>query len=322
MPVPIPENEPQRVQSLALYRLPDGGREAEFAEGARPAAELGLAGFADAQLELRRVRDELARARELQKGILSASRDCVKVLDLSGRLLFMNEGGMEALEIPDVGPFLNRSWIDFWQGSDREAARAAVDAAREGRTSRFTGYFPTVASGEPHWWDVVVSPIRDSDGAVCRILAVSRDVTTRKQAEDALNEACAFNRQIIQDAPSGIMVCDTGLRYRVFNPFMEKLTGRPAEDVLGRPAPEVFPGLCASGVDDMLRRALSGETVHAEDVRIPNHSAQGGAVWESCTYAPQRDADGRIVGAIALVSDITERLRLHQFRIEFQSFAG
>ncbi len=261
------------------------------------------------QNELRHIREELAGARELQKGLLAASRDCVKILDLSGRLLFMNEGGLEALDIRDIGPFLNRSWIDFWEGEDRHAAQAAVEGAREGRTSRFTGHFPTVASGQPRWWDVVVSPIPDGDGMPCRILVVSRDVTARKQAEIALEEACAFNRQIIQDVPSGIMVCDTELRYRLFNPFMEKLTGRQADQVLGKPALEVFPGLRASGVDSRLRRALTGEVVHADDVQIPGHSAQGGAVWESCTYAPQRDANGKIIGAIALVSDVTERHR-------------
>ncbi len=259
--------------------------------------------------ELRRIREELAGARELQKGLIAASRDCVKILDLSGRLLYMNEGGLEALDILDIAPFLNQSWIEFWGGEDRYTARAAVEGARDGRTSRFTGYFPTVASGQARWWDVVVSPIRDGDGIPHRILAVSRDVTARKQAEIALEEACAFNRQIIQDVPSGIMVCDTELRYRLFNPFMETLTGRQADQVLGKRAPEVFPGLCESGVDGMLRRALSGEVVHADDVHIPGHSAQGAAVWESCTYAPQRDTNGKIIGAIALVSDVTERHR-------------
>ncbi|MEP6539338.1 MAG: sigma 54-interacting transcriptional regulator [Bryobacteraceae bacterium] len=262
--------------------------------------------------ELHRVREELAGTRELQKGLLEASRDCVKILDLSGRLLFVNEGGLEALAIRDIGSFLNRSWIEFWGGEDQDAARAAVKAAQEGRTSRFSGYFPTIDSGEPRWWDVVVSPIRDRDGQPCRILAVSRDATARKRVEIALEEACAFNRQIIRDVPSGIMVCDTELRYRLFNPFMEKLSGREADQVLGKPAAEVFPELCASGVESAFRKALNGEVVRDDGGHISRHSAQGGAVWESCTYAPQRDANGKIIGAIALVSDVTERHRANE----------
>ena len=42
------------------------------------------------------------------------------MLDLEGRLLSMNEGGMQALEICDLGPVVNHSWIDFWEGEDRE----------------------------------------------------------------------------------------------------------------------------------------------------------------------------------------------------------
>jgi len=45
---------------------------------------------------------------------------------------------------------------------------------------------------------------------------------------------------------------------------------------------------------------------------VPKHSAQGQDVWESCTFAPQFDAEGNIVGVIALVFDVTERHRAEE----------
>src|SRR5712664_26095 len=62
--------------------------------------------------------------------LIEGSPDCIKVLDLDGRLLAMNAGGMAVLEICDLKPFIGALWIDFWQGEDRKAAQAAVQTAR------------------------------------------------------------------------------------------------------------------------------------------------------------------------------------------------
>jgi formate hydrogenlyase transcriptional activator len=219
---------------------------------------------------------------------------------------------MQELEICDLGPVLGKSWIDFWEGADREAARAAVEQARRGEIGRFTGFFATRIRQQPRWWDVVVSPIRDSAGNPQQILALSRDVTAQKLSENALRDAIRFNRAIIEDAAEGIIVYDRELRYQVFNPSMERLTGKRAEEVLGKVAPEVFPRLRTSGVEDIMRRALAGEVVKVSDLLVPKHSAQGQDVWESCTFAPQFDAEGNIVGVIALVFDVTERHRAEE----------
>ena len=280
-----------------------------------------LSSQAVAQIELRKTKAELRtaetstdsvtealRASEEFKGrLLACSRDCIKVLDLEGRLVYMNEGGMQSLEICDLAPVLNSSWIDFWDGEDREAARVAVDSARRGETGRFTGYFETRVTRQPRCFDVIVSPIFDSTGRPERILALSRDVTAQKTSEAALRDAIEFNKAIIQDAGEGVVVYDRELRYKVFNPYMERLTGKPANQVLGKIALEVFPRLRLSGIEVLLKRALAGEVVKISDVIVPKHSAQGQDVWESCTFAPQYDADGNIIGVIGLVFDVTDR---------------
>src|SRR5581483_11065498 len=244
---------------------------------------------------------------EFQKRLIACSRDCIKVLDLNGRLQFMNEGGMQALEICDLAPMLNSSWIDFWEGADREAARAAVESAGSGNIGRFTGFFATRITGQQRWFDVVVSPILDAHGKPERILALSRDVTAQKLGEDALREAQRFTDEIIRGAAEGIIVYDTELRYQVFNPTMERLTGKRADEVIGRVAVEVFPRLRTSGVEALLQRALHGEVVKISEVLVPKHSADGRDVWESCTFAPHFDAGGKIVGVIGLVYDVTDR---------------
>jgi PAS domain S-box-containing protein len=123
----------------------------------------------------------------------------------------------------------------------------------------------------------------------------------------ALRDAMQLNRAIVQDAGEGIVVYDRDLRYKVFNPFMERLTGKRAEEVLGRIATEVFPRLKTSGIEDAILRALGGEVVKITDFLVPAHSAEGRDVWETGTFAPHYDGDGNIVGVIGLVFDVTDR---------------
>ena len=251
--------------------------------------------------------ESLRASEELKSRLIACSRDCIKILDLEGRLLFMNEGGMQVLEICDVGPFLDAPWVEFWEGADREAAQAAIRTAKDGGIGRFVGYFEPRISRQPRWWDVVVSPIYDASGKPERLLALSRDVTEHRKNETALCEALQFNREIIEGAAEGIIVYDSDLRYKVFNPFMERLTGKRSQDVLGRVAMDVFPRLGPSGMEAALKRALQGEVVQVADALVPKHSAEGRDVWESCTFAPHHDAQGKVIGVIGLVRDITER---------------
>jgi formate hydrogenlyase transcriptional activator len=123
----------------------------------------------------------------LSKQLVEGSPDCIKVLDLDGRLLSMNAGGMKVLEICDLTLYIGSSWIDFWQGADREAAQAAVMAAREGGIGRFVGFFPTTETRKPMWFDVMVSPIADASGKPEKLLAASRDVTTWKRSDQLLH---------------------------------------------------------------------------------------------------------------------------------------
>ena len=285
----VSEHDQERLQAL----------ESELsntkAELARVAREQALAA------------ESLRASEELKSRLIACSRDCIKILDLEGRLLFMNEGGMQVLEICDIGPFLNGPWVEFWEGADREAAKAAVQAAKDGGIGRFVGYFETRTSRQPRWWDVVVSPVYDASGRPERLLALSRDVTQHKKNETALCEAIQFNREIIEGAAEGIIVYDAELRYQLFNPFMERLTGKRSQEVLGRVATEVFPRLGPSGIETALKRALQGEVVQVADALVPKHSADGRDLWESCTFAPHRDAQGKVIGVIGLVRDVTER---------------
>jgi PAS domain S-box-containing protein len=125
----------------------------------------------------------LVESGALLQCVLESSGDCIKVLDLDGKLVFMNAGGLEVMEIDDFQKFVGSPWVDFWKGEKEDEAHAAVAVAKAGGSGRFQGWCPT-AKGTLKWWDVQVTPINGADGRPQQLLAISRDMTEIKRAEE------------------------------------------------------------------------------------------------------------------------------------------
>ncbi|QLE51425.1 PAS domain S-box protein [Nostoc sp. C057] len=145
----------------------------------------------------------LRQSEEFKNRILDSSSDCIKVLSLDGRLLYMNTGGLCLMEIDDLNSYLNTEWLCFWKGSYQQQAEQALAAAKTGEVNIFRGYCPTV-KGTPKWWEVVVSPILDASGQLERILLISRDITDRKKIELLLQESEARLKLAYKATQSGL----------------------------------------------------------------------------------------------------------------------
>jgi len=119
---------------------------------------------------------------EFNRTIIESSPDCFKVLDLEGRFISMNNQGMCLMEIDDFKPFVGKRWVENWEGRERRLAEEAFEKALKGESMNFEGFCKT-AKGTEKWWEVAVAPVRGENGAVHRIISVSRDVTERKNNE-------------------------------------------------------------------------------------------------------------------------------------------
>jgi PAS domain S-box-containing protein len=136
----------------------------------------------------KQVEEQLRRTEQFAQTVVESSIDCVKVLDLEGRLEYMSLPGQRALGIEDMSQFIGRRWVDFWKEEDRGRAEAAVNAARVGGVGSFQGDCLTMG-GIPKSWDVKLTPALDKDGKIERLIAVSRDITELKCAQMAVMQA-------------------------------------------------------------------------------------------------------------------------------------
>ena len=140
------------------------------------------------------------------------------------------------------------------------------------------------------------------------LLSIFRDIAERKQLERALRESSQFNQQIVASAQEGIVVYDRDLKYRVWNLFMEQLTGLPARQMLGKHPANVLPFVQEAGILTSIKHALAGKPARSLECHfdLPQTGKSG---WMFQADAPLRNPAGEIIGVIGIVRDITERKR-------------
>ncbi|MGH9715938.1 MAG: PAS domain-containing sensor histidine kinase [Candidatus Acidiferrales bacterium] len=154
-----------------------------------------------------------------------------------------------------------------------------------------------------------------AEGVLRRVLFTMTDITERKNAKAELDKTNELNRKILSSVQEGVVVHNHQLRYQLWNPFMERMTGLRAQDVIGKHPLELFPFLREQGALAEIEKALAGEFTSASDVPydIPQTGEKG---WCDNKFAPLRNEKNEIVGVIATVRDVTGRKRhedeLHQ----------
>ena len=102
--------------------------------------------------------------------------------------------------------------------------------------------------------------------------------------------------QILKGAKDGIIVYDKDLRYRIWNPFMENVSGKSEKEVLGRQAEEVFPFLREVGQIAVLEKVLQEGIVIENEFStiLPDRRR----IWNRNASTPLKNPAGKIIGVI------------------------
>jgi PAS domain S-box-containing protein len=249
--------------------------------------------------ERKRAEEALRQSAEFNRTIIENSRDCIKTLSLEGVLLWISETGRKSLCIEHVGQVLGKSWIEFWDREEQPAARAAVQSAAQGGTGNFSGCCNM--DHQPRWWDVVITPILDSAGRPEKLLAVSRDVTERKQTEEVRVRLAA----VVETSDDAILSMSLDTVITTWNQGAERMFGYTAEEIVGKSVTILIPPDRVDEEPAILERLRRGERVeHYETLRVRK---DGVALNVSLTVSPIANANGTIIGVSKILRDITQR---------------
>jgi diguanylate cyclase (GGDEF)-like protein/PAS domain S-box-containing protein len=128
--------------------------------------------------------EDALRASEAQlRAVFEAHPECVKVIDPEGRLLQMNAEGLRMLEAEDFEVLRHRPLAEIVAPEHREAYRAFLAAVRRGHKSSLT-FEAITLKGQRRWFESHAVAFTDGASGSPLIVAVTRDVTERKQTEE------------------------------------------------------------------------------------------------------------------------------------------
>jgi PAS domain S-box-containing protein len=281
-----------------------------------PPAEIGLAGEAfDAMAVSLEARDmALMQAAEVQrkseirfKALLEAAPDAIVGVDRAGTIKLVNRRAealfgaqrseLLAAPIQPLCPELPGELIGGADGPIALLQPGPVDVTavrRDGST------FPA---------EVTVSTLDTDDGPLVSIAV--RDVTARKEAEEAAARIAHQLQEIIDNAPALISMQDTDGRYVLVNRQFETVRGVDRSAAIGRLPSELF----GPEVGEELRLrdtepVVTGAAVDGEEVVFVG----GEPHWFLSLRFPLHDATGRLYAVCAILTDVTERIQAESQR--------
>ena len=256
----------------------------------------------------KRTEEALAKERDMLRTVIDNLPDYIYVKDTEGRFLLNNTAHVRSLGAAAQEDALGKT--DFHFFSHELAGRAHDDEQaiiQSGQPLVNRERARTDAQGNITWVATTKVPWRDSRGSIVGIVGLSRDITERKQAEEALAKERDLLQIVIDNLPDYIYVKDTGSRFLLNNAAHIRALGAASqEEVLGRTDYDFFPEELAERyyADEQAILRLGQPLINREQPRV---GREGGTRWVLATKVPWRDSSGKIVGIVGLSRDITER---------------
>ncbi len=234
----------------------------------------------------------------------------VFVTDLEGNFLDVNETALDLLGYTkeDI-PSIELSSM-FTEDQLPEALKRMEEVKRGGRTKESSAYRLRRKDGRFAWVEIEACLIRRR-GRPYGIQGIIRDITERKEAEEALRESEQKYRTVVEAAPESIVVVDMDGRIRSCNPATETLTGYRPEELEGKYIHE----LLTIDPEEMSRVTKFFEDLvlgkDAETFELENIRKDGTKHWTSVNLGLLRSG-GEVSGILVISRDLTERKRMEE----------
>ncbi|MEG4284981.1 PAS domain S-box protein [Microcoleus sp. A006_D1] len=162
-------------------------------------------------------------------------------------------------------------------------------------------------SGEEFESHLSLSLLKDVRGEVIGSVGCIRDISDRKNLEQELAQKQALFDAFLQEAPAGLCIMDSQLRYVQINQFLAEINSLSPAEHIGKTAGEILPDL-APMVEPLYEQILRTKAPLI-NIEMSAESPINPGVIQHVTgsYFPLLDKDGEAIGIGAVVIDISDR---------------
>lgn len=267
---------------------------------------------------LEEVNRELSVREAYLNAIIENEPEWIMLLGPDGALREMNAAGLRMLEADSFDELRNRCVYPLVVDADRPTIEALVGRVLRGESGTTTFQLIGLKGGR-RWLETHAAPLRDAQGGVIGALGVTRDITERKQAEEALQETQARLHLAVQAGGIGIWDWDLRTNRIVWSREHEALWGMTPGTFRG--TYEEFDARVHPDDREVLRRAVHRSITE----RRPYHQ-EFRVVWPDSSIhwiegwgEPLYDKTGNPIRMIGVARETTERKRAEQAVRESES---
>ena len=238
------------------------------------------------------------------RSFVENANDIVYALSPSGRFTYVSPNWMDFVG-EAASEVVGQPFEPYVHPDDVHLCQAFLEKVLvTGRKQSSVEYRVKHRDGSWRWHYSNGAPMHDLDGKLVGYMGIARDVTARKEAEEALRRSEARYRSLAENFPDGaLFILGRDWRYVAADGKALEQAGLRREDVVGRTPKEVFPELWDT-LEPCTERAFQGEEVYYEvEYRGRVYSNQAVLVTGS---------DGDTEQVIIITQDITERKRVEE----------
>ncbi|MGD0400704.1 MAG: PAS domain S-box protein [Syntrophobacteraceae bacterium] len=271
--------------------------------------------------------NETLNAIKLQlNGVIEFLPDPTFVIGVDGKVLSWNRAIEEMTGVPKedmIGkgdytyavPFYGERRphpADLLDMSDSELEAKFRHVKRKGNNLSAETYAPCLYGGKGGYIFSAAAPLFNAQGVRTGAVESIRDVTQRKEAEEALRRSEGKYRELVENANSIILRRDSRGRVTFFNEFAQRFFGYSEQEILGKNLVGTIVPPVESTTGRDLKRMIEdiGRDPGRYAVNVSENMRRNGErVWIAWTNKPVRDENGRIVEVLGVGNDITELKR-------------
>jgi PAS domain S-box-containing protein len=242
---------------------------------------------------------------EVFKTLAENAPDVIFRVDRSLRFIFVNNKITDLTGIPKE-QFYGKTLLEL--GLPRDVSIYLGKKAQEVFDHRTLNEFEFSFNGPEglRWFHARIIPEFDSHCNVETVLGIAHDITDLKRAELAYREERAFRDSITSSLRIGIAAVDLEGRQSYVNPSFCKMVGWSEEELEGAMPPFLYwPPEEMENISRAFQQALSGEDLSG-GIELHFRRRNGERFDALLLYSPLKDGQGKIIGWIGSVGDISE----------------
>jgi diguanylate cyclase (GGDEF)-like protein/PAS domain S-box-containing protein len=262
--------------------------------------------------ELKQKGQELAHVQELNQQLLDNSPVLIYILDTEGRFVLVNKRFIEFFEVGHDQLIGQNRTVIFSQEVAEQEKNSDLEIIRTKRAMSIEQR--QIGPNGLRFYLSERFPLLDEAGIVIGICVISRDISERKKAQEALEASLEFSNNLVSTMQDGFSVLDKNGRALDANLALCRMTGFSREELVGLNAPfPYWPPEEYENIQAAFQKTLKGE-VNSFELTFMRRSGERFPVIVS--PAVVKDRDDRIISYTATIKDITERKHTERLLVE------